>query len=203
MDTYGPLKIEPAVAVDHMEHARTSLIKAGLWMWQKEREKALIFLSFTATLSSGGGRPAQISLLEWPGTRYWVIIVSQSFTGQWIFKQFEESVFHNRKYFYVIWFLRQTHEPRLVFAFFPKHLPRPLSRHILRCPAFTFLKSRTRLSVSVEHCAKLNIFSLSVSLHSAFSQTPLGIFLQSPPVCVPLLCVWPLIAFPLLHKFHL
>lgn len=77
-----------------------------------------------------------------------------------------------------------------------------VSQHILCCPAFTFLKSRRRLSVSVEHCAKLNI-SLFVSLQSTFSQTPSGLFHNLPPVCVPLLGAWPLIAFPLRHKFHL
>lgn len=48
-------------------------------------------------------------------------------------------------------------------------------------PAFTFHKDWRRLSVSVEHRAKLNIFSLSVSLPSAFLPDSLRSFFSLPP----------------------
>lgn len=48
------------------------------------------------------------------------------------------------------------------------HPPEPTPHTPSAPPVFTFHEDRRRLSVSLEHCAKLNIFSLSVSLPSAF-----------------------------------
>lgn len=87
------------------------------------------------------------------------------------------------------------------------HLAEP-SLHSPCSPAFTFHKDRRRLSVSVEHRAKLNIFSLYLyHFPLPFSQTPWGHFPPLAPSCSlpactppPHLCVWPLIAFSLPHK---
>lgn len=68
------------------------------------------------------------------------------------------------------------------FSTWPEPTP-----HTLRHPAFTFHKDWRRLSVSEEHGAKLNIFSLSVSLPSAFLPDSLRSFffpslLPHPPL---------------------
>lgn len=55
------------------------------------------------------------------------------------------------------------------------------SPHTLCHPTFTFHKDWRRLSVSVEHRAKLNIFSLSVSLPSSFLPNSLRSFSLPPP----------------------
>lgn len=67
------------------------------------------------------------------------------------------------------------------FSTWPEPTP-----HTLRHPAFTFHKDWRRLSVSEEHGAKLNIFSLSVSLPSAFLPDSLRSFF-SPPSSLTLL----------------
>lgn len=68
-------------------------------------------------------------------------------------------------------------------------------------PAFTFHQARRRLSVCVENGAKLNIFSLSVSLPPCLSPRLLDAQLSpAPPFLPPPTLVWSLIAFSLLHK---
>lgn len=149
---------------------------------KKEDRNAFFSPSFSAMLSSGGGKPPQKSLFKWSGTFYWVIIGEQSFTGQQIFKQLEESVFHQMECFHFIWFRHaRTHTHSSVFAapFLPGkpthpslscfHLPQEPKE--IKCFAGTLCQIKHLLSFCITS------FCLLPDSFRSFSQPQLCVYL--------------------------
>lgn len=174
MDTYGRLKTEPTAADNHMVHGRTSLIKAGL----KELEKGLLFLSFTSTMSSGGGEPAQTSLFEWPGRPYclysWLTDIYRSVDLNTIRGK---CVSREEIFLYFVIFFEDTHTVVFPASFLPGKLTHP----VLSC----FHLPHEPKEIKCLGGTLCQIKHLSICITSFyFLPDSFRSFSQSPPVCV-------------------